>query len=419
MKKDLDSLMQAEAVDAILVTGPGDHNPAMVYLTGSSQLTLTRADLIKVRGQPPVLFHSDIERDEAARTGLRTKNLAEYGLTEILKEVDGDLLQFNVRRYQRMLEDLGLTSGRIALYGRIEAGMALSIFSALQQAMPGLSFISEVGNTLLMRAMATKDENEIAHIRRMGQITTAVVGKTADFLTSKAVREDILVKSDGKPLTIGDVKQRINLWLAEAGAENPEGTIFSIGYDAAIPHSSGAAGDVLRLGQTIIFDIFPCEQGGGYFHDFTRTWCLGYAPDEALKLYEDVRYVFETILDELQAGAQTRSYMQRACQLFEARGHPTLCSNSQTHAGFVHGLGHGVGLNIHEQPQFGLFASDEERLLPGIAITVEPGLYYPERQMGVRLEDTVWVRPDGKIEKLVDYPLDFILPMKNQAQSLE
>jgi len=411
MKSDLDFLMHANQIDAILATGPGDHNPPMVYLTGGG--SLTNADVLKLRGQAPVLFHSDIERDEAARTGLRTVNLASYPLGELMKAANGDFLGSMVLRYQRMFEEAGLSRGRVALYGRMEAGAALAIFSGLQKAMPGLSFVSELGSTVLMQAMATKDEAEVARIRRMGQITTQVVGRVADFLTSQRAKDGVLVQADGQLLTIGEVKKRINLWLAEAGAENPEGTIFAIGYDAAVPHSSGAASDLLRLGQTIIFDIFPCESGGGYFYDFTRTWCLGYAPDEALGLYEDVLHVFQTIKYELQVGAPTRQYMQLACQLFEERGHLTTCSNPQTQEGFVHGLGHGVGLNIHERPMFSQLASEAERLQPGLVMTVEPGLYYPKRQMGVRLEDTIWVRPDGQVETLAEYPLDFVLPIKN------
>ena len=94
-------------------------------------------------------------------------------------------------------------------------------------------------------------------------------------------------------------KRRINLWLAERGADNPEGTIFAIGRDAGVPHSTGTASDPLRLGQTIVYDIFPCEAGGGYYYDFTRTWCLGYAPDAVQALYQDV-------LDVYQPGAARR-----------------------------------------------------------------------------------------------------------------
>ena len=70
-----------------------------------------------------------------------------------------------------------------------------------------------------------------------------------------------------------------------------------------------------------------------------------------------------------------------------------------------------MGLNIHEKPSSGSTATPTDILAPGVVFTVEPGLYYPERQLGVRLEDTVWVRPDGQIDILAPYPYDLVLPM--------
>ncbi|HLE51947.1 MAG TPA: Xaa-Pro peptidase family protein [Anaerolineales bacterium] len=410
MISDLDQLMQSLNLDAILVTGPAQHNPPMVYLTGGAHLT--SADLIKKRGSKPVLFHNSMERDEAAKTGLPTKSLSDYRLDELLKHNNGNLLQATIQRYQKMLADLDLTTARLAIYGKIDAGTAYAIFSGLESSLPGLTIVGQVGDSLLLQAMATKGKEEVERIRKMGKITTRVVGNVADFLTSHKVTDEVLLKSDGNPLTIADVKSRINLWLAEQGAENPEGTIFSIGRDAGVPHSSGNPADLLRLGQTIIFDIFPCEAGGGYYYDFTRTWCLGYAPDDVQSVYEDVLAVFHQIMGELKVNTACRDYQNRTCELFEARGHPTVKGNPQTEIGYVHGLGHGLGLQIHEYPRFSFFAPEDERLVPGSVITVEPGLYYPERGMGVRLEDTVWVRPDGQIETLAEYPLDLVLPMK-------
>jgi Xaa-Pro aminopeptidase len=69
---------------------------------------------------------------------------------------------------------------------------------------------------------------------------------------------------------------------------------------------------------------------------------------------------------------------------------------------------------VHERPWFGKNATDDDRLSPGVVVTIEPGLYYPERGMGVRLEDTVWARPDGSFEILVDYPKDLVLPVKKR-----
>lgn len=410
MKSDIDALMQERNMDAILVTGPGQHNPAMVYLTGGAHLT--NADLIKKRGEPAVLFCYPMEREEAARTGLATRNLGEYPLQELLKQHDGDVIKATAARYQSVLNDMGIHTGRIGLYGKIDAGTALAIFSCLQQALPGLELVGEPGNSLILQAMATKDQDEAERMRKMGKVTTAVVGNVAEYLSSQRVKNDVLIKKGGQPLTIGDVKQQINLWLAERGADNPQGTIFTIGRDAGIPHSTGQANDLIQLGQTIVFDIFPCETGGGYYYDFTRTWCLGYAPDEVQALYEDVRYAYEQVMSRLEPGAMFKKYQELTCDLFEGRGHPTIRSNPKTQEGYVHSVGHGLGLHVHELPASGSNATDADRLKPGSVVTIEPGLYYPERGMGVRLEDTIWINPMGGIEILAPYPLDLVLPIK-------
>jgi Xaa-Pro aminopeptidase len=409
MITDLDQLMQKHAVDGLLVTGPALQNPEMVYLTGRRHIT--NADLIKKRGEPAVIFHGPMERDEAAQTGLKAISYSHYPMASLLKQTGGDRTQALVLRYQRMFEEVGLTTGKIMLYGRNEIGPAFSLFSALQDRMPGLTFTGDTKEALLPTARATKDAHEIGAIRNMGRITTQVVAEVADFLTSHAVKDGRLVKSDSQPLRLGEVKNRINLLLAELGAENPEDTIFAIGRDAGVPHSSGNPDDELRLGQTIVFDIYPCEAGGGYYYDFTRTWCLGYAPDEAQALYEQVRTVYDQLSSELTVNTTCAPYQRRTCELFEAQGHPTVLSQPETEQGYVHSLGHGVGLAIHERPWFGSNAGDQDILLPGSVFTLEPGLYYPDQGLGVRLEDTLWVTPDGRIEVLVPYPMDLVLPV--------
>ncbi len=409
MKKDLDAILQSNDVDALLVTGAGDHNPAMVYLTGGGHLT--NADLIQKRGEPPVLFHHAMERDEAARTGLTTRSFTTYPLRQLLDEAGGDRVKAAALRYRRMLADLGITSGRVAVLGQVELGSALPVFRELERLLPEITLVGDVEGKIMAAATLTKDDAEIERIRQMGKTTTEVVGRTAEFLTSRTVKEGVL-QEDGKPLTLGRVKGLINLWLAELGAENPEGTIFAMGRDAGVPHSSGNPADLMRLGCPIVFDIFPCETGGGYFYDFTRTWCLGYAPEPVQQCYEHVLSVFQTLHAELRTGVHFGEYQARACELFEAQGHPTLRSQPDTEEGFVHGLGHGLGLRIHERPFSGAGTSPEDVLQPGMVMTVEPGLYYPEKGYGVRLEDTVAVRADGTFEVLAPYPLDLVLPMR-------
>jgi Xaa-Pro aminopeptidase len=411
MKTDLDRLMKEQGVDVLLVNGPAQHNPAMVYMTGGGHIT--NADVIKPRGGEATLFHGPMERDEAVKTGLKTISYSKYPMLQLLKETNNNQVEAVALRYKKMFTDLGISSGKVAIYGNNEVGAMYTIFTCLQQMLPGMHFEGYIQDEILLRAMMTKDAAEIERIRHMGKVTVDVVARTAEYLTSFIAKNEVLVHPDGSAVTIGEVKGKINLWLAEAGVENPEGTIFAIGSDAGVPHSTGTAADLMRLGQTIVYDIFPCEAEGGYFYDFTRTWCLGYAPDAALKLYEQVLSVYNTLASELKLNSPFGAYQTRTCELFEAQGHPTVLHTPTTEEGYVHSIGHGVGLNIHEKP----FASaatvtSSDILAPGSIFTLEPGLYYPDRGMGVRIEDTWQVTPDGKFEILVNYPKDLVLPVK-------
>lgn len=408
MKKDLDTLMEAKGLDAILVVGPAAHNPAMHYFTGNVHVGVT-GRLVKKRGEEPVLFYSPMERDEAAKTGLETRNLAEYDYRQLLKDSDGDAALAFAKLYQRMLTDLGITAGRVAIYGEVEIGAVFAVFNLLGELMPGIDIVGEAGGAVLNSAMETKDEEEIERIREMGRVTTEIVGRTAQFLQSHKAEDGVLVGADGGPLTVGEVKRKINLWVIELGVENPHGCIFAIGRDAGVPHSVGNPEDVLELGKTIIFDIFLQEEGGGYHYDFTRTWCLGYAPEAEQKLYADVREVFDDVMGGLEANAPLKPLQDRTCELFEGQGHPTINSDRMTQEGYVHSLGHGLGIKVHEEP---FVLSPGASLKPGVVVTIEPGLYYPEKGMGCRLEDTVWVRPDGGIEILAEYPYDLVLPVE-------
>ena len=408
MKNEIDRLMRENDLAALLVVGSTDHNPHMVYFTGGRQVS--DADLIKPAGRKPVLYHFPMERDEAAASGLKTINYNKYHFMDLFKQAKGNEIRFRTLLYQKVFTDLGLIKGRILIYGRTDAGYAYELAKSIRKALPGIEIVGDVNEAVLPVAMLTKDADEISHIRSMGSITTGVVARTAEFLTSHKAKNGRLVKKDGQALTIGEVKRCINLWLAEAGVENPEGTIFSIGRDAAIGHTAGASGDELSLGKTIAFDIFPCEALGGFYYDFARTWCLGYAPDDVQQLYDDVKRVYDTVVSELRINGSCAQYQHRTCELFAARGHPTLEQDPQTIDGYYHSLGHGIGLNVHERPHFN-FTSDD-RLVKGSTFAIEPGLYYPEREMGVCIEDSYCVTPEGKIEILADYPYDLVLKIK-------
>ncbi|OQY86750.1 MAG: hypothetical protein B6D40_00715, partial [Anaerolineae bacterium UTCFX3] len=256
--------------------------------------------------------------------------------------------------------------GRVGVYGFYDLSAVFGTLSRLQKLLPELEFVGEPReDSIFMRAMETKDAAEVERIRRMGRITTTVVGKTRDYLTEREVRADeVLLKEDGSPLTVGDVHAKIRLWVAEQGAELPSGFIFAIGRDAGVPHSTGNPADLMRLGQTIVFDIYPAEAGGGYYYDFTRTWSLGYAAPEAQELYDQVKEIFDKLMDNFDVNAPFKHYHKMTCEYFESKGHQSPLNTKAPVEGYVHSLGHGVGLNIHERPFSGLTAGDDQRLAP-------------------------------------------------------
>jgi len=214
-------------------------------------------------------------------------------------------------------------------------------------------------------------------------------------------------------MTVGHVKAFVRRELAERGLEEPSGNIFSIGADAGVPHNAGNPADVLELGKPIIFDIFPRTLGGGYFHDMTRTWCLGHAPDEVQAAYEDVKASFDLVVAALRVGRPTAEYQTLTCEYFESRGHPTILSDPRTDSGYTHSLGHGLGLEVHEAPSFANRPGNTDALQPGYVFTIEPGLYYPEQGFGVRIEDTYYCDQHGQFCSLTPFSQDLVLQVRS------
>ena len=412
MKSDLDRLMSERGYDALLVTGASVNNPPMYYLANGAKVGEITV-LVKPRGRPAVIFANSMEREEAARSGLEVVDQNKYGLVQLLKEEKGDRRRAVARQIGLMLADAHVR-GTVAAYGTRDQGAGHALLSAIEELHPDLRIVGEFADTVLDLAMATKDAAEVKRIRAAGRKTVKVVAATEEFLLSHRAEKGVLVKKDGSRLTVGDVKGHIRQSLLQQGVVDAEdGPIFAIGRDGGVPHARGTDRDPNALGKPIVFDIFPNEAGGGYFYDFTRTWCLGYAPPEVEKAYADVLAVFQQVVRALKPGELCRAYQKMTCDLLEARGHPTIQSQPQTTSGYVHSLGHGIGLRVHESPRMADVEGNNDRLDPGAVFTVEPGVYYPERGFGIRIEDSLWLNPDTlKFETLANYSKRLVLPVK-------
>jgi Xaa-Pro aminopeptidase len=210
----------------------------------------------------------------------------------------------------------------------------------------------------------------------------------------------------GTAVTLGHLRQHLQRAFLEHGLSEEADSIVSQGRDAGVPHNRGNDGEPLRAATPLLVDIFPGETGGGYHSDVTRTYCLGSAPDPQRRLYDDVHDAHQLARTRLAVGAPCRDLQEAVCDLFEQRGHATRRTDQAAHEGYVHSLGHGVGLSVHEDPLLGGPPANAEVLTPGMVITLEPGLYYPSRGMGVRIEDLVLVRGDGTFENLTPAPYE-------------
>ena len=414
MRTDLDRLMAERKLDALMVMGNSSGNSVMNYLTGG--LHLEGAMIVKRQGGPLTLIHGAMERDAAATTGMALVNRDEhYNRYELLRKHEGNHLAAAIDMYSQIIADQGLT-GRLGIYGKMDVGEGFSLLTQLADRLDqGTKLVGEYGRSLFQAARETKDDGELAELAEAGRLTCEVVGEVQTFIQSHRVKDEVVIQATGDPLTIGHVKAFIRERLHRVGLSEDHGNIFAQGRDAGVPHNSGDLTMPLRLGRSIVFDIFP-QRPSGYFHDMTRTWSLGYATDEVQQAWEQTKTIFDQVMASLRVGEPCRSYQELTCDFYEGLGHKTARSHPGTKEGYVHSLGHGIGLDVHEGPGFSHAAGNDAVVQPGHVVTIEPGLYYPDlpddKGFGVRIEDAVAFNEAGELVWLTNYPYDLVIPMK-------
>jgi len=404
MKKDLDALMNERKMDALVVTGNVLGNPPLKYMVGEAGVMT--AVIVKKKGEPTILIHGVMEREEARASGLELMDFEEFGMMEIARQGKGP---FSTAKefLKRIFTGLGI-SGRVGFYGRVETSYSYPLLVDLARELDGVEWVREEERDIFTQARLTKDREEIAHIRSAGEGTGRVIEDVIDLLRSaEKVNGSLINSENGQPLTIGDVKRFITRALGGQGLLEEEATIFSLGYDTAVPHNRGKVEEVVRAGEPIVFDIFPADALTGYHYDVTRSMVVGDPPEQFLKLYEEVKGACEVAEGLLREGNSASEVNTAVVDYFEEKGHPTLRTEGNQTDGYIHSLGHGIGLNVHESPSLGLVKGPGDRFEKGMVFTVEPGLYYPDRSIGVRIEDVYWMNEDGVGEKVVDIPYIF------------
>ena len=245
----------------------------------------------------------------------------------------------------------------------------------------------EVTTTALIPQRQVKTTQEIARITQSQRAAVAAMRAAQRLIRESRPDSHGMLRIGRSILTSERVRSLILRILLDHNCLG-RGTIVGCGRRTADPHWEGTG--PLRAGQPIVIDIFPQHMRHGYWGDLTRTVVRGAVSQELRRQYRAVYAAQRAALRAIRPGVVAGSVHNAAARELERCGYTTTRGKGAP-SGFIHGTGHGVGLEIHEMP---LIATTKTRLRRGNVITVEPGLYYPETG-GIRIEDTVVVTETG------------------------
>ncbi len=252
----------------------------------------------------------------------------------------------------------------------------------------GISIKTADGDFFPERAVKTPDE--LDKIRKVMAITEDAMRSVRDMIRSAGVNSHgMLVRKNGDLLTSEWIRREIEAEFKRRSC-TADRTIIAGGLQGAAPHCIGEG--PLPAGMPVVCDIFPRSDETGYWGDMTRTFCKGTAKPVVRRAFESVRSAAEKSLAMLRAGITGEAVHRCAARSMESDGFTARKNADGIPCGFIHGLGHGVGLDIHEQPR--LSPANKNPLPVNAVVSVEPGLYDPAWG-GIRLEDLVAVTADG------------------------
>ena len=321
---------------------------------------------LKSGGGKGIIIVSQMEVLRAARespASVMTRSQA--GLPDILKK-EPDLLKATARM-------IAGQAGRTIL---VPPHFPVALAKALES---HCTVLVDSGAVPGMRARKTRAEIQI--MKRVQEVTQTAMERAVSLIGKSVSRKGIL-HIRGKPLTSEFIRYTMNCVLLEHGCSAVD-TIVSCGPDTAIPHMTGSG--PLSADVPIIIDLFPVDEASGYYADMTRTVVKGEPSPEIRDMYDTLRDAKSLAVSHVRAGVSGSLLYQEVVDYFHDHGYE---SNTR---GFVHNLGHGVGLQIHELPTVGPAGTT---LDAGNVITIEPGLYYPGIG-GVRIEDIGAVTAKG------------------------
>jgi Xaa-Pro aminopeptidase len=324
---------------------------------------------------------SDLEVDRGRRTAHADEVIASSDIRARIKTTNGAEPTFE----QVLLQFLREKKIRRA---RVPYDFSAGIAAALAAA--GIALYPAAG--LFWPQRETKTPDEVKALGRALRITEAGLARAMEVLRSSTISARNLIWAKRK-LTSEILRAEIDSAILRAGGL-PANTIVAGGLQACDPHERGSG--PLRPHELIILDIFPRDAKSGYFGDMTRTVVRGRASDAQRTLWLTVQEGQQMAFKGMKPGAAGQTVHESVKSFFASRGYPTERRNGRW-IGFFHGTGHGLGLEIHEEPRFARTVFH-----PGQVLTVEPGIYWPGVG-GCRIEDVALVTGKG-VRKLSRFP---------------
>jgi Xaa-Pro aminopeptidase len=392
----VDALLEGAGAGALLVVGrSGDDADLARFAAGAK---LGEAFVVQpIRGRPRLGFMTPMERDEAASTGLDL--LTPEALDVARWARDGASAAATLAGVlARALQLCEVPFGPVALAGSWAAGPLVE--ASLSLARDG--WILVTGSEIALRLRKEKTREEIDETSRVAKVTVAAFRDLAELLAGTMARDGELWLG-GERLKIGSLKREIARRFAQAELSQPRGNIVAPAEEGGVPHTAGSPERVLRPGESLVVDLYP---RGRLFADCTRTFCVGEPPAPLAAAHTAAREALLRAHAETRPGVTGWELQEVVCRLLAERGYPTPISHPGTLVGYVHGLGHGVGYELHEYPSFKRHAGAEGILEVGDVVTLEPGIYDPgPGGYGVRLEDLVVLEPEGP-RNLTPLPYD-------------
>ncbi len=360
----LDEAIEKAEVAAYVIYA-SSQDPNMRYLTGF--VTSDPIYYIKKRGEEGVIIVPQMEigraHDEAFCNAITRGDAGFFGFLE--EEVSPR------RAAARMAYEYA--GGDIIVPGTFPLAMAEDLRSFC-----GVTVDTNTVETL----REVKSSRECDAIRAAQERTDEVMALAEDIIRHATVRDSALWH-EGAPLTSDTIRREMHCWLLRHGYAAHD-TIVSCGAETAQPHNIGSG--TLLANEPIVIDVFPQDERTGYFADMTRTFVKGEPSAEIQEIYDTVCDGQTLAKEMLRPGITGAEVHNAVLDLFNERGYTT------GDEGFIHSLGHGVGLQIHEGPS--LSPRADTLLVAGNVVTVEPGLYY-RNTGGVRLEDLGVITKDG------------------------